>query len=119
MSQLTTTQTEAALPASMAKTSHKRGSTRARHNNIAGYIFISPWLISLFAFTLIPIIASFVLSFTDYDVLSRGWPEWVGMKNYVRMFTTDARFMKSLRATFYYVFTAVPLRLAFALFVAM
>ncbi len=119
MSQLTTTQGEAAVPVRAETTSSRRGSTRARSNNIAGYIFISPWLISFFAFTLIPIIASLFLSFTDYDVLSRGWPEWVGLKNYVRMFTTDARYVKSLKATFYYVFTAVPLRLAFALFVAM
>ena len=84
-----------------------------------GYLFISPWLISFFAFTFIPIIASLVLAFTDYDVLSRGWPEWVGLDNFVRMFTRDARYMNSVKATFYYVFMAVPLRLAFALFVAM
>ncbi|MCB0132012.1 MAG: sugar ABC transporter permease [Caldilineaceae bacterium] len=82
-----------------------------------GYLFIGPWLLSFLAFTLIPIVASLVLSFTDFDILSA--PDWVGFKNYTRMFTRDPRYIKSLKATFYYVFTAVPLRLAFALFVAM
>lgn len=88
-----------------------------RKDNFAGYLMISPWLISFFAFTLIPIVASFYLAFTDYDILSP--PTWVGTDNFVRMFTNDARFIRSVKATFKYVFLAVPLRLTFALFVAM
>ena len=82
-----------------------------------GYLFIAPWLLSFFAFTLIPILASLVLAFTDYDVLG-SW-NWVGLENFERMFTSDPRYIKSIKATFYYVFAAVPLRLAFALMVAM
>ncbi len=88
-----------------------------RKDNFAGYFMISPWLISFFAFTLIPIIVSFYLAFTDYDILSP--PNWVGTENFVRMFTGDARYIRSVKATFRYVFLAVPLRLMFALFVAM
>ncbi len=88
-----------------------------RKDNFAGYLMISPWLISFFAFTLIPIIISFYLAFTDYDILSP--PNWVGTENFVRMFTSDARYIRSVKATFRYVFLAVPLRLMFALFVAM
>ena len=95
----------------------KRAKKNRRTNNLMGYLFIGPWLLSFLAFTLIPIVASLVLSFTDFDILSA--PDWVGFKNYTRMFTRDPRYIKSLKATFYYVFTAVPLRLAFALFVAM
>lgn len=82
-----------------------------------GYLFIGPWLFTFFAFTLIPIIASLILAFTDYDILSP--PTWVGLENFQRMFTADPRYWRSVKATFYYVFTAVPLRLAFALAVAM
>lgn len=95
----------------------KRAKKNRRTNNLMGYLFIGPWLLSFLAFTLIPIVASLVLSFTDFDILSA--PDWVGFENYTRMFTRDPRYIKSLKATFYYVFTAVPLRLAFALFVAM
>jgi multiple sugar transport system permease protein len=46
-------------------------------------------------------------------------PTWIGFENYITMFTDDPRFMKSLRVTFTFVFISVPLKLAFALFVAM
>jgi multiple sugar transport system permease protein len=88
-----------------------------RQHNLEGYLFISPWLFGFFAFILLPILASFVLAFTDYDILST--PEWVGLKNFERMFTGDNRYWRSVRATFYYVLVAVPLRLVFALMVAM
>jgi len=95
----------------------KRGGAR-RTDNLMGYLFIAPWLVAFFAFTLIPIIASFVLAFTNYDVLNPNW-SWVGLQNFERMFTRDPRYIKSLQATFFYAFTAIPLRLAFALAVAM
>jgi multiple sugar transport system permease protein len=92
-------------------------SEQKRDHNWAGYLFISPWLIGFFTFIFLPILASFVLAFTSYDILSP--PEWVGLQNFERMFTADARYWRSVRSTFYYVFTAVPLRLVFALAVAM
>ena len=88
-----------------------------RENNLAGYLFLSPWLIGFFTFTLLPILASLVLSFTDYDILTR--PEWIGLDNFERMFLDDRRYWRSVKATFYYAFTSVPLRLVFALAVAM
>ncbi len=119
MSQLTQSPALDAAPPPAMQTSRpkKRRGGNKRTHNLAGYLFISPWLFAFFAFTLIPIVASFYLAFTDFDVLSS--PTWVGLDNFQRMFTNDARYIKSLRATFFYVFTAVPLRLAFALFVAM
>lgn len=87
-----------------------------RNHNLMGYLFISPWLIGFFVFTVIPILASFYFAFTRYDILSD--PVWTGLANFERMFTKDARYWKSVSATFYYVFTAVPLRLFFALLVA-
>ncbi|MBI1878341.1 MAG: sugar ABC transporter permease [Chloroflexi bacterium] len=88
-----------------------------RRHNWAGYLFISPWLIGFFAFVLLPILASFALAFTDYNILSS--PKWAGLANFERMFTDDLRYWRSVKATFYYVFVSVPLRLAFALAVAM
>lgn len=85
--------------------------------NLWGYLFISPWLIAFFAFTFIPIVASFVLAFTDYNILSP--PEFIGTENFYRMLFQDSRFWKAVKATFYFAFTSVPLKLAFALAVAM
>lgn len=106
-----------ALPSPIAR--HKPSTPKAksrRSHNLVGYLFISPWLIGFFLFTVIPIAASLYFAFTRYDILSD--PVWVGFANFDRMFNVDARYWKSVQATFYYVFTAVPLRLIFALLVA-
>ena len=89
-----------------------------RYNNLVGYLFISPWLIGFFTLTLIPIATSLVLGFTDYDILSAA-PQWVGLRNFEKMFFDDPRYWRSVRATVYFVFASVPLKLIFALIVAM
>jgi multiple sugar transport system permease protein len=109
-----TTNLTAANPAVQPKT---RFNHRWREN-LAGYMFIAPWLIGFFAFTLIPMVASLYLAFTDYR-LTAATPNWVGLENFERMFLSDPRYWRSVRATFYYVFTAVPLRLMFALAIAL
>ncbi|MBD8893902.1 carbohydrate ABC transporter permease [Roseibium litorale] len=85
--------------------------------NAPGYLFLSPWLLGFFLLALGPILASLYLSFTRYDMVSD--PRWIGLGNYEYMFTRDRRFWKALEVTFTYVAFAVPLRLAFALAVAM
>ncbi|PWU69217.1 carbohydrate ABC transporter permease [Gracilibacillus dipsosauri] len=85
--------------------------------NLWGYLFIGPFIIGFLAFTIIPIIASLYFSFTSYDLFSA--PQWIGFDNFKEMFTNDPRYLHSLKITFIYVFAGVPLRLAFALIVAM
>lgn len=85
--------------------------------NLWGYLFIGPFIIGFLAFTVIPIVASLYFSFTSYNLFTA--PEWIGLDNFKKMFTNDARYLHSLKITFIYVFAGVPLRLAFALFVAM
>lgn len=93
---------------------------RKRTNNLAGYLFIAPWLLGFLAFTVIPMLASFYFAFTDYSSLDQITDaRWVGLENFVRMFTQDARWIKAVQATLYYVIFAIPLRLAFALALAM
>src|SRR5262245_51731331 len=93
------------------------GRARARARNLAGYTFIAPWLIGFFGFTLLPMVASLYLAFTDYDILTP--PRWVGLENFQRMFTQDRRYLQSVTVTLFYVAVAVPLRLGFALALAM
>lgn len=85
--------------------------------NAPGYVFLSPWLIGFFFLAAGPILASLVLSFTKYDMISP--PQFVGLDQYQYMFTKDRRFYKALQVTFSYVFLSVPLRLMVALGVAM
>lgn len=81
-----------------------------------GLGYVAPYIIGLLLFTAFPFIASFYLSFTDYDLLSK--PEWTGLDNYERLLTRDRTFNKSLSVTLLYVAMTVPLKLAFALLVA-
>lgn len=83
---------------------------------VAGYVFILPFIIGLLFFTIIPIIISLTLSFTRYDILSK--PNFIGLDNYIRMFTQDPTFWKSFRVTLFYALVSVPLKLMMALFVA-
>lgn len=92
-------------------------STSAIKQNVKGYLFISPFIIGFLAFTFIPILASLYFSFTKYNLF--GAPTWVGLENYKKMFTADPRYWQSLKVTLIYVFAGVPLRLGFALIVAM
>ncbi|MFE5320664.1 carbohydrate ABC transporter permease [Paenibacillus sp. NPDC056579] len=82
-----------------------------------GYIFISPWLIGLFLLTVGPMSQSFYLSLTQYNLLEL--PIWVGSQNYYEIVAEDRDFWKALQVTFTYVVLSVPLKLGFALMVAL
>ncbi|SFZ86818.1 oligogalacturonide transport system permease protein [Devosia enhydra] len=81
-----------------------------------GLAYVTPYIIGLLIFTAIPFVASFYLSFTTYNLMSA--PVWAGIQNYVELFTRDRTFQRSLGVTLSYVFMTVPLKLAFALFIA-
>ncbi|MDR2149330.1 MAG: sugar ABC transporter permease [Spirochaetaceae bacterium] len=93
------------------------------HNNISSYVFLIPWLLGFFVLTFYPMIYSLYLSFTQYDILRP--PQWIGIRNFFVMFggndqyPKDTRFLNSLFVTFRFVFISVPLKLVFALAVAM
>ena len=96
------------------KTSKRwRGLSRV----LVAYSFLIPWLIGFLGLTLGPTLASLYLSFTNFDLLQD--PQVIGLANYQRIFTNDAKFWHSMQVTFMYVILAVPLKLAFALGLAM
>ncbi|WP_441516291.1 carbohydrate ABC transporter permease [Bradyrhizobium sp. 2TAF24] len=110
---MASTLTEAA-PRPIAKAETAEGADW--RGSIAGYLFLTPWLLGFFGLTLGPALISLYLSFTDFDLL--GTPKWIGAANYVRIATNDPKFVSAMHVTFLYVVLAVPLKLAFALFVA-
>ena len=91
-------------------------SVQGSYRALWGYAFISPWLVGLAVFVAGPIIASFYLSFTEYDILSP--PRFTGLRNYVYALTGDTLFWPSLGRTFYYAVAVVPLGLLFSLSLA-
>lgn len=82
-----------------------------------GVLLALPAIIGFVAFTFLPMIASAVISLTDWTIGAA--PKFVGFANYTRMFTADDSFFKSLWATLYYTLGAVPLLLIVAFAVAL
>ena len=89
----------------------------ARRDNLAGYGFLLPWIVGFIGLTLGPMLYSLYLAFTDYNLF--GEPEWVGLDNFVRMFTEDPQYAQSVQITLVYVLVGTPVKLAAALAVAM
>lgn len=85
-------------------------------NRKLGLAYLSPYIIGLILFTAFPFVSSFLMSFTDYDLMTS--PNFVGLENYQYMLFEDDTFWKSMSVTFMYVFLTIPVKLAFALFIA-
>lgn len=86
-------------------------------DNLRGLLFVSPWLIGFLLFTFYPIIASLYYSFTRYDVIRS--PKFIGLENYVKLFTRDQTFLTVLGNTVYFVMIGVPLGVLVAFLLAM
>ena len=92
-------------------------SNKMKSKRYVGLLYIAPWLLGFLIFQLYPFIASFCYSFTDYTLLNR--PQFVGLENYRTLFTTDPQFLSTMKITGIYALLSVPLKLTFALFIAM
>ncbi|MCL6457288.1 MAG: sugar ABC transporter permease [Gorillibacterium sp.] len=107
-----------AVAVNTARGKKKRRSFLSRWNApIAGYLFISPWLLGFIGLTAYPMLLSLYYSFTNYTLMEP--ISWIGMRNYERIFTTDPKFIQSVKVTFLYVLASVPLKLIAALLVAL
>ena len=84
--------------------------------NIEGYLFILPWILGFLFFQAGPMVASFVFSFMEYDMVRTA--KFIGFENYGALFQ-DHLFWKALVNTSYYVFVGTPLRVLIALFLAL
>ncbi len=95
----------------------KNKTVYKRRDNIAGYAMLAPWLFGFVLMWFLPMLISVYYSFTDFNLLNDA--KVIGFSNYIRIFTTDETFWQALKVTFVYTVFLVPLRLAFALLVAM
>ncbi|MGV9631342.1 carbohydrate ABC transporter permease [Streptomyces sp. NPDC003487] len=89
---------------------------RGRRENLAGYLFMSPWIAGFLLLTAGPMVASLYFAFTDYNLFAS--PKWIGFDNFTRMFD-DPRWQKSVEVTAKYVVIGTPLKLLLALGVAL
>jgi multiple sugar transport system permease protein len=91
--------------------SRSRVGRLTRRETRAAYLFISPWMLGFVIFTAGPMIASLILSLTQYDIVHA--PVWAGLDNYIKLFAGDPKFWHSLGVTVTYAMVAIPLGLAF------
>lgn len=93
-----------------------RNVFRWRREASLGLALITPWMVGFLIFSAFPILASFVLSFTDYNLQET--PTFVGTKNYEQLITKDINFWPSLRLTVLYSVISVPLSVTCSLLLA-
>ena len=90
--------------------------SRLNKESTAGVIFTLPFILGFLLFMVVPMAISLYYSFCDYNILSP--PQFTGLKNSIEVLK-DETFFKAIGVTFYYALVSVPLRLIFALLVAM
>lgn len=86
--------------------------TPRTRNTINGLLFASPWLLGLSMFWIYPTIASAYYSFTSFNAVQT--PRWVGLSNYIELFTQDDMFWTAVYNTLYFAAVSIPLAIMFA-----
>lgn len=96
------------LTGSRQKTLHTHRRLRSwTKRNGANLVFLAPFTVLFFTFTILPILAAIVLSFTYFNMVAA--PTWVGFSNYVRMFFDDNVFLIALRNTAIFAMITGPI----------
>lgn len=115
---MTTATTEALVkPAKTKKKKPKRG--RIEREQIKwGFIFLSPWLIGILVFTIIPFIASFFFSMMDFNLANPEDAQFIGLANWQRAIFNDPNVYESFGVTFLFALISLPIGMAFALYLA-
>lgn len=94
----------------------KNNISKNKTRNLEFHILWLPFLVLFFIFTVLPILSSVVLSFTDFDAVSM--PKFVGLENYFRMFTSDEVLPVSLKNTVLFAVFIGPFGFALSFFLA-
>ena len=89
----------------------------ATRNAVAAYLFLSPWLLGLIVFRIVPIIMSLLISFSRWSALTP--PKWIGLGNYEEMFTQDRYFLHALSITLKYMAVSLPMHIVLGIALAL
>jgi multiple sugar transport system permease protein len=99
-----------------SKAKLKHAQKKAWRSRSIGLAFIAPWLLGFLIFTLYPMLASLYYSFTQYNILKP--PRWIGLNNYIELFTDDPLMLVAFGNTLYYIAFAIPLSIVVGLCLA-
>jgi multiple sugar transport system permease protein len=100
----------------LPKVNKKKGSRLLWHEAVMAYLFVSPAMILFLIFTVLPVVFAFLLSFTNYDILSP--VKWVGLANYARLLT-DTIFQRGLLNVLYYALMFIPSMIGLSVLLAL
>lgn len=89
---------------------------RRKREAVAGYLFTGPVILGFIIWVLGPMIATMGISFTDWPVI--GQAKWVGLQNYANLFTSDPFFIPAVKATLYFAFGSVFVRIIYSFLIA-
>ncbi|HEY2495243.1 MAG TPA: sugar ABC transporter permease [Paenibacillus sp.] len=95
------------------QTANLKPRRRYSWGGVAPYLFIFPWIFGFLVFTLGPLLFSLIISFFDWPIV--GEVHFIGLGNYVDMFTDDPLFWKSFGVTLKFAALFVPLNIAVSL----
>ena len=84
--------------------------------NRVGYFMVAPFMILFTLFTILPVVLSMVVSFTDFNLLQ--WPKWLWFENYTRLFLDDDIFMTACQNTFVFAVIVGPVSYLMSFMVA-
>jgi len=96
---------------------HVKRSPAAIKEALCGYISISPWLVGFIILTFIPILSTIYYSFTRWTIMDA--PVWIGLENYIRMFSKEPLFYQAVRATSLYVAMSLPVIIVFGVLLSL
>lgn len=89
--------------------------SEVRRNRVS-YLFLAPFFVIFFTFTVIPVVLSMGLSFTSFNILET--PRWVGWQNYIRLLLADDVFVRAIQNTFLFAAITGPIGYLMALMFA-
>ena len=98
--------------AQLAPTLPRRRLSQSTRHTINGLLFASPWIFGLLAFWIYPTLASAYYSFTKFNGVKN--PQWIGLANYLKLFTEDENFVDAVYNTAYFAVVSIPLAIVFA-----
>ncbi len=105
-----------ANPAAVKAEKPRRTLKKSTRDTLVAYTFIAPNFIGFCVFTLVPMVFAIALAFCSWD--GRHAIEFVGLENFIKLFTTDKIFQAALVNTIVYVLGTVPLTLVCSLAMA-
>lgn len=106
----------ATAPRAVSARQRQARSRAGLRRNLEGWLFVSPWVLGFVLWTLGPMVASFVLAFTEWDLISP--PRWIGTGN-LRELVSDPLVPQTLKVTTIYALTSVPLQIVLGLGLAL